>query len=56
MNMWTVKEASEKLGISGQRVRFLLAQGRLKGKRLGRDWVVLSLDYGKRPEGRPKGK
>ncbi len=43
--MYSVKEASAELGISERRIRQLLAQGRIEGKRLGRDWVVLSLDY-----------
>jgi excisionase family DNA binding protein len=41
----TKKEAARKLGISHQHVRYLLARGEIDGKRLGRDWVVLSLDY-----------
>jgi transposase len=43
--MYSVKEASEKLGISQSQVRRLLKQDRLKGKKLVRDWVVLSLEY-----------
>jgi excisionase family DNA binding protein len=46
--MHSVKEASVKLGISERRLRQLLAEGRIEGKKLGRDWVVLSLDYKKR--------
>jgi excisionase family DNA binding protein len=43
--MYSVKEASAKLGISERRVTQLLTQGRINGKRLGRDWVVLDLNY-----------
>lgn len=43
--MYSVEEAATKLGISARRVRYLLAQGRLKGKKLGRDWVVVDLNY-----------
>ena len=43
--MYSVKEASAKLDISERRVRQLLAEGRIEGKRLGRDWVVLDLNY-----------
>ena len=43
--MYSVKEASERLGISDRRVRQLLVQERLEGKKFGRDWMVLSLDY-----------
>jgi excisionase family DNA binding protein len=47
------KEAGEQLGISQDHVRRLLEQGKIKGKKLGRDWVVLSLDYKRRRK--PKG-
>jgi excisionase family DNA binding protein len=43
--MYTVKEASEKLGLSPGRIRRLLRKDELKGEKLGRDWVVLSLEY-----------
>jgi len=39
------KEAAEHLGLSQEHVRRLLEQGKISGKKLGRDWVVLSLDY-----------
>ena len=41
----SVQEAAKKLGFSKQHVRYLLAKGQIKGKRLGRDWVVLELNY-----------
>jgi len=43
--MYSVKEAAEKLGISDSHCRRLLEQGLIQGKKLGHDWVVLSLDY-----------
>ena len=43
--MWGVKEAASKIGISETRVRRLLREGRIKGKKLGGTWVVLSLEY-----------
>jgi len=43
--MYSVKEASDKMGLSEQHTRLLLSKGEVKGKKLGRDWVVLSLDY-----------
>ena len=46
--MWSVKEASKELGISGQRIRKLLAQGRLKGKKVSGVWVILDLYYTKK--------
>jgi len=50
--MYSVKEAAIKLGISDRRVRKLLEEGRIKGKKLGRDWVVIDLNYTKK---KPKG-
>ena len=52
--MYSVREASGKLGISDSHCRRLLAKGEIDGKRLGRDWVVLSLDYKRKrkPRGR----
>lgn len=43
--MYSVKEAAAKLGVSDRRVRVLLKEERIEGKKLGHDWVVLSLDY-----------
>jgi excisionase family DNA binding protein len=43
--LFSTKEAARRLGLSPDHVRRLLEQGKLKGKKLGRDWVVLSLDY-----------
>jgi excisionase family DNA binding protein len=43
--MYSVKEASEKLGLSEGQVRRLLRKNEIKGEKLGRDWLVLSLEY-----------
>ena len=43
--MYSVREAAEKLGLSANQVRNLLARGQIECKKLGHDWVVLSLDY-----------
>jgi len=43
--MYSVREAAEKIGISERQLRYLLASGEVKGKKLGHDWVVLKLDY-----------
>lgn len=48
MNMWSVKEAAQLMGISEQRVRKLLAESRIKGKKLGGTWVVLELGYARK--------
>jgi len=43
--MWSVIETAKRLGVSEQRVRQLLVEGRIKGKKLGGTWVVLKLSY-----------
>jgi len=45
MIIYSTKEASRKLGLSPDHVRYLTRKGDIKGKKLGHDWVVLSLDY-----------
>ena len=52
--MYSVKEAAEKLGMTDRHVRLLLARGGIYGRKLGHDWVVLSLDYERKR--RPKKK
>ena len=46
--MYSVKEAASKIGLSERHLRLLLETGKVEGKKVGRDWVVLSLDYKKR--------
>lgn len=43
--MYSVKEAANKIGLSERHLRLLLKEGKVAGKKLGHDWVVLSLDY-----------
>ena len=43
--MYSVKEAAEKIGISDRQLRLLLGRGEISGRKLGHDWIVLSLDY-----------
>ena len=43
--MYSVKEAAQRLGLDPSQVRRLLAKGEIKGRKLARDWVVLSLGY-----------
>ncbi len=45
ITMYSVKEAAEKLKISEQHLRYLLAKGEIEGRKISRDWVVLTLDY-----------
>ena len=43
--VFSTREAADRLGLSADHIRRLLEQGHLKGKKLGRDWVVLRLNY-----------
>ena len=43
--MYSVREAAAKLGVTDRHVRLLLAAGEISGRKLGHDWVVLSLEY-----------
>lgn len=45
IHMYSTKEAAQRLGLDESQVRRLLKKGEIEGKKLGRDWVVLSLDY-----------
>jgi excisionase family DNA binding protein len=51
--MYSVKEASSRLGINERHVRRLLVSGKIKGKKLGHDWIVLDLNYTRKRK--PKG-
>ena len=53
--MYSVKEAAAKLEVTDRHVRFLPAKGAIPGKRLGHDWVVLSLQYHRKRRPRTKG-
>ena len=58
VDIYGVNEAAQKLGLDPSQVRRLLGEGKIKGKKLGHDWVVLSLDYKKRKFGvgrKPRG-
>lgn len=51
--MYSVKEAAQKMGISERHLRLLLQTREIKGKKLGRDWIVLDLNYTRKRK--PKG-
>ena len=51
--MFSVREAATKMGLSERHLRFLLQRGEITGKKLGRDWVVLGLNYTRKRK--PKG-
>jgi excisionase family DNA binding protein len=43
--MYSTKEASEKLGLSQDHIKWLARNGHIKAKKLGHDWVILDLNY-----------
>lgn len=51
--VYSVNEAAQKLKLSPRQVRRLVEKGVIQGKKLGHDWVVLSLDYKRKRK--PKG-
>lgn len=56
-NLITTKVASEKLGISQERVRQLIVSGRLPSRQFGRDHLIAEPDLAlvsERKAGRPK--
>ena len=54
MATYTTKEAAARLGLEVSHVRRLLEEGKIKGKKWGRDWMVTRLDYQRKR--RPKTK
>ena len=53
IDVYSVKEAAQMIGVSESHLRLLLKRGEVKGKRLGRDWIVLDLNYTRKRK--PKG-
>ena len=53
LQMYSVKEAAAKIGITERHLRILLNKGEIAGKKFGRDWIVLDLNYTRKR--RPKG-
>ena len=51
--MYSTKEAAKLLGLSQSHVRLLARTGKIEAKWIGRDWVILNLDYQRKR--RPKG-
>lgn len=43
--MYSTKEAAQRLGLDESQIRRLLQNGEIKGKKIGRDWIVLDLSY-----------
>ena len=43
--MHSTREAAEKLGLSQDHVKLLARKGIINAKKVGRDWIILDLDY-----------
>ena len=43
--MYSTKEAADRLRLSQEHVRLLARGGLIKARKIGRDWVVLDLNY-----------
>jgi excisionase family DNA binding protein len=57
-DVYSVMEAAKELGLDPSQVRRLLKDNKIKGKKLGHDWVVFNLNYKKQKYGvgrKPKG-
>ena len=52
--MHTATQAAELLGLSRQRVHYLIKLGRIKATRYGHIWMVDSLRIAPRDSGRPR--
>lgn len=52
-NIYSTKEAADKLKLSQAHIRRLMESGQLPGKKIGRDWIVFGLDYKRKRK--PKG-
>jgi excisionase family DNA binding protein len=54
--MYIIKEASKLMGVSESHLRLLLKRGEVKGKKYGRDWLVLDLNYARKRKPKEKRK
>ena len=53
--MYSTREAAQKLKVSPSYIRYLLDKGTLDGQKMGREWIVLNLDYTKKRRSKRKG-
>jgi excisionase family DNA binding protein len=54
--MYSTGDAAKRLGLSQDHVRLLARTGAIKAKKLGRDWVVLDLNYTRKRKPKRSGK
>ena len=53
MEIYSTRQAAEILGVSQKMITYLLRRNKLKGRKLGHEWMVLDLNYDRKPRGRP---
>ena len=51
--MYSTRQAAEKLGLSPDHVKLLARKGLVNARKVGRDWIVLDLNYTRKRK--PKG-
>jgi excisionase family DNA binding protein len=59
MRDYTTADAAKELGVTASRIRKMIDAGRLKGRKVGRDWLIKESDLEKardRSPGRPREK
>jgi len=54
--MYSTKEAAKKLGLSQAHVKLLARKGLIKARKIGRDWIILELDYQRKRKPKEKRK
>lgn len=54
--MYSTREAAEILGLSQDHIKLLARTGHIKAEKVGRDWVVLELDYNRKRKPKEKRK
>ena len=54
--MYSTKEAAHKLGLSQVHMKLLARKGFINARKIGRDWVILDLNYARKrtPKGERK--
>jgi len=54
--MYSTREAAEILGLSQDHVKLLARKGFINAKKIGRDWIILDLNYTRKRKAKEKRK
>jgi excisionase family DNA binding protein len=52
-SVYSTTEAAQQLGLSQAHIRRLMESAQMPGRKVGRDWIIFSLDYKRKRK--PKG-